>query len=194
MSRRRCFSPTASSCSATVPRASRPTSRSIVPIPGTAAIPQLAELRREHSGAARIGRDMVSAQGNSIRKELPRGRSSGHLRLRKAACVRIRARAAQHDREASFPFENFDRAVRGGITGADGADGARRLGRRRARCARIISIFGKADPSTALVLSMHYIQHLVMAQEHALAGPSGTQAGPRNRRRRGADQRPAGRA
>jgi alkylation response protein AidB-like acyl-CoA dehydrogenase len=30
--------------------------------------------------------------------------------------------------------------------------------------ARIINIFGKADPSTALVLSMHYIQHLVMAR------------------------------
>ena len=30
--------------------------------------------------------------------------------------------------------------------------------------ARIIGIFGKADPSTALVLSMHYIQHLVMAR------------------------------
>ena len=30
--------------------------------------------------------------------------------------------------------------------------------------ARIINILGKADPSTALVLSMHYIQHLVMAR------------------------------
>ena len=29
--------------------------------------------------------------------------------------------------------------------------------------AHILGIFGKADPSTALVLSMHYIQHLVMA-------------------------------
>ena len=30
--------------------------------------------------------------------------------------------------------------------------------------AKILGIFGKADPSTALVLSMHYIQHLVMAR------------------------------
>src|SRR5207245_3475099 len=30
--------------------------------------------------------------------------------------------------------------------------------------ARVLQVFGKADPSTALVLSMHYIQHLVMAR------------------------------
>ena len=33
-----------------------------------------------------------------------------------------------------------------------------------AEAARVLGIIGEADPSTALVLSMHYIQHLVMAR------------------------------
>ena len=37
-------------------------------------------------------------------------------------------------------------------------------GRGAAKAARVLGIIGKADPSTALVLSMHYIQHLVMAR------------------------------
>ena len=73
-------------------------------------------------------------------------------------------RATLHDRDASFPFENFDRLSEAGllaltVPAALGGSGA---GARDA--ARILNIFGKADPSTALVLSMHYIQHLVMAR------------------------------
>jgi alkylation response protein AidB-like acyl-CoA dehydrogenase len=73
-------------------------------------------------------------------------------------------RAGAHDRDASFPFENFRELSEAGLlaftvpaalggTGAGAWDAARLLG-----------IFGKADPSTALVLAMHYIQHLVMAK------------------------------
>jgi alkylation response protein AidB-like acyl-CoA dehydrogenase len=74
------------------------------------------------------------------------------------------ARAAQHDRDASFPFENFNALSEAGllaltVPAALGGHGAGALD-----TARIIGIFGKADPSTALVLSMHYIQHLVMAR------------------------------
>ena len=74
------------------------------------------------------------------------------------------ARAAQHDRDASFPFENFDQLSEAGLLAltvptALGGHGAGALD-----TARILGIFGKADPSTALVLSMHYIQHLVMAK------------------------------
>ena len=74
------------------------------------------------------------------------------------------ATAALHDREASFPFENFNQLSEAGLLAltvptALGGSGAGALD-----AARIINIFGKADPSTALVLSMHYIQHLVMAR------------------------------
>ncbi|MCA1402818.1 acyl-CoA dehydrogenase family protein [Bradyrhizobium sp. BRP56] len=74
------------------------------------------------------------------------------------------ARAPAHDRDASFPFENFVDLSREGllaltVPAALGGGGA---GARDAT--RVLSIIGKADPSTALVLSMHYIQRLVMAR------------------------------
>ncbi len=74
------------------------------------------------------------------------------------------ARASQHDRDASFPFENFDQLSEAGllaltVPAALGGAGAGAL-----EAARIINIIGKADASTALGLSMHYIQHLVMAK------------------------------
>ena len=77
---------------------------------------------------------------------------------------RFAARAGLHDREASFPFENFKEVSEAGllaltVPAALGGGGA---GAREA--ARVLGIFAKADPSTALVLSMHYIQHLVMAR------------------------------
>jgi alkylation response protein AidB-like acyl-CoA dehydrogenase len=73
-------------------------------------------------------------------------------------------RAGLHDRDASFPFENFNQLSEAGLLAltvptALGGSGAGALD-----AARIINILGKADPSTALVLSMHYIQHLVMAR------------------------------
>ena len=94
-----------------------------------------------------------------------------------ARCARLlasrhsRQRAPQHDRDGSFPFENFERSVRGRTAGADRAGRAGRRRRRRAAdAARILGIIGKADPSTALVLSMHYIQHLVMARSKRWPG------------------------
>ncbi len=77
---------------------------------------------------------------------------------------RFAARAELHDREASFPFENFSELSEAGllaltVPAALGGGGA---GAREA--AQILGIFGKADPSTALVLSMNYIQHLTMAR------------------------------
>ncbi|MGY3491607.1 acyl-CoA dehydrogenase family protein [Bradyrhizobium sp. USDA 4502] len=79
------------------------------------------------------------------------------------------ARAPAHDRDASFPFENFADLSREGllaltVPAALGGGGA---GARDAT--RVLGIIGKADPSTALVLSMHYIQHLVMA--HSMRWP-----------------------
>jgi alkylation response protein AidB-like acyl-CoA dehydrogenase len=83
---------------------------------------------------------------------------------------RFAARAELHDREASFPFENFSELSEAGllaltVPAALGGGGA---GARDA--AHILGIFGKADPSTALVLSMHYIQHLTMARSERWPG------------------------
>ena len=81
-----------------------------------------------------------------------------------ALAAEFAVHAAEHDREASFPFENFERLSDAGllaltVSTAFGGSGA---GARDA--ARVINIIAKADPSTALVLSMHYIQHLLMAR------------------------------
>jgi alkylation response protein AidB-like acyl-CoA dehydrogenase len=107
---------------------------------------------------------MVSAQGNSIRKEPSTDVVPTLLERAERLAPDFAARAARHDRAASFPFENFDLLSQAGllaltVPAALGGAGAGALD-----AARIIGIFGKADPSTALVLSMHYIQHLVMAR------------------------------
>jgi alkylation response protein AidB-like acyl-CoA dehydrogenase len=103
---------------------------------------------------------MVSA----IRKELPVDATPTIFDKASLLASEFADRAATHDRDASFPFENFDRLSEAGllaltVPAALGGTGAGALD-----AARIIGIFGKADPSTALVLSMHYIQHLVMAK------------------------------
>ena len=74
------------------------------------------------------------------------------------------ARAAQHDRDASFPFENFDQLSEAGLLALTVPTALGGSGANARDTARVLNIIGKADPSTALVLSMHYIQHLVMAR------------------------------
>jgi alkylation response protein AidB-like acyl-CoA dehydrogenase len=107
---------------------------------------------------------MVSAQSTSIRKEVGAVAMPAYFDCARLLASEFSARAAQHDRDASFPFKNFDELSEAGllaltVPSALGGKGAGAL-----EAARIIGIFGKADPSTALVLSMHYIQHLVMAR------------------------------
>ena len=103
---------------------------------------------------------MVSA----IRKELPTDATPTIFDRANLLAAEFAARAAKHDRDASFPFWNFDRLSEAGLLAltvpvALGGSGAGALD-----AARIVGILGKADPSTALVLSMHYIQHLLMAR------------------------------
>ena len=103
---------------------------------------------------------MVSA----IRKELPMDATPTIFDRASLLASEFAARAAGHDRDATFPFENFNRLSEAGLLAltvpvALGGSGAGAFD-----AARIIGILGKADPSTALVLSMHYIQHLLMAR------------------------------
>lgn len=107
---------------------------------------------------------MVRATGTVAVNEDASPRDPDSIERALLLAPRFAARAALHDREASFPFENFKELSEAGllaltVPAALGGGGA---GARDA--ARILGIFAKADPSTALVLSMHYIQHLVMAR------------------------------
>jgi alkylation response protein AidB-like acyl-CoA dehydrogenase len=103
---------------------------------------------------------MVSA----VRKELQVDATPGIFDRAGLLASEFAADAAKHDRDATFPFENFNRLSEAGLLAltvpvALGGSGAGAFD-----AARIIGILGKADPSTALVLSMHYIQHLLMAR------------------------------
>jgi alkylation response protein AidB-like acyl-CoA dehydrogenase len=78
--------------------------------------------------------------------------------------ARFAERAAAHDRDASFPFENFEDLSQAGLLSLTVPAALGGGGAGASDAARVLGIIGKADPSTALVLSMHYIQHLVMAK------------------------------
>ncbi|TWC06248.1 hypothetical protein FBZ93_102562 [Bradyrhizobium macuxiense] len=100
----------------------------------------------------------------SAAKELSLANEPEHIARALRLAEVFAARAPAHDRDASFPFENFADLSRESllaltVPAALGGGGA---GAREAT--RVLGILGKADPSTALVLSMHYIQHLVMAR------------------------------
>jgi alkylation response protein AidB-like acyl-CoA dehydrogenase len=103
---------------------------------------------------------MVSA----IRKELPTDATPAIFDKANLLASEFAARAAQHDRDASFPFENFNQLSEAGLLALTVPAALGGFGAGALDAARITNIFGKADPSTALVLSMHYIQHLVMAR------------------------------
>jgi alkylation response protein AidB-like acyl-CoA dehydrogenase len=107
---------------------------------------------------------MVRALGSVAVNEDTGPKNSDPVERALVLAPRFAVRAGLHDREASFPFENFKEVSEAGllaltVPAALGGGGA---GAREA--ARVLGIFAKADPSTALVLSMHYIQHLVMAR------------------------------
>ncbi|WP_407117985.1 acyl-CoA dehydrogenase family protein [Bradyrhizobium sp. LMG 9283] len=99
----------------------------------------------------------------SVAKSRTTHSEPGYIALAETLAAGFAARAAEHDRTGSFPFENFRELFEAGllsltVPAAHGGGGA---GARYA--ARVLGII-KADPSTALVLSMHYINHLVMAR------------------------------
>ena len=107
---------------------------------------------------------MVRALGSVAVNEDTGPKNSDPVEGALVLAPRFAARAGLHDREASFPFENFKEVSEAGLLAltAPAALGGGGAGAREA--ARVLGIFAKADPSTALVLSMHYIQHLVMAR------------------------------
>ena len=107
---------------------------------------------------------MVTTSGNIAARESPQQAGPDSVERASRLSATFAERAVAHDREGSFPFENFKDLSEAGllsltVPAALGGGGAGAL-----VTARILGIFGKSDPSTALVLSMHYIQHLVMAK------------------------------
>ena len=73
-------------------------------------------------------------------------------------------RAAEHDRDGSFPFENFDALHEAGLLNltVPVEYGGQGLG--LAAVCRVVEQVARGDASTALVLAMHYIYHATFAR------------------------------
>jgi alkylation response protein AidB-like acyl-CoA dehydrogenase len=107
---------------------------------------------------------MVTVSNHIAAREQHRLDEPDHVRRATLLAKAFAERAPVHDRDGSFPFRNFEDLSEAGLLAltVPAALGGGDAG--AAEAARILGIIGKADPSTALVLSMHYIQHLVMAR------------------------------
>src|SRR5882724_7157019 len=113
---------------------------------------------------------MVRALGTIAMGERAQPREPDHFERALQLAARFAERAAAHDRDASFPFENFKELSEAGLLALTVPAALGGAGAGASDAARLLGIFGKADPSTALVLSMHYIQHLVMARSQRWPG------------------------
>ena len=107
---------------------------------------------------------MVTASGHIAAREPQRQNEPDHVARAALLATAFAERAPLHDRDGSFPFQNFDDLSKAGLLALTVPAALGGGGAGAAEAARILGIIGKADPSTALVLSMHYIQHLVMAR------------------------------
>jgi alkylation response protein AidB-like acyl-CoA dehydrogenase len=107
---------------------------------------------------------MVTASGHIAAREPQRQNEPDHVARAARLATAFAGRAPVHDRDGSFPFQNFEDLSKAGLLALTVPAALGGGGAGAAEAARILGIIGKADPSTALVLSMHYIQHLVMAR------------------------------
>ncbi|HVV27998.1 MAG TPA: acyl-CoA dehydrogenase family protein [Rhizomicrobium sp.] len=82
----------------------------------------------------------------------------------RALSVQFAKEAAHHDRSGEFPFANFDHLARAGILSftIDPRFGGSGAGLSEALA--VVGEIARGDPATALVLSMHYIQHAAIAR------------------------------
>ncbi|NOJ38492.1 acyl-CoA/acyl-ACP dehydrogenase [Bradyrhizobium sp. WSM 1791] len=106
---------------------------------------------------------MVTASGH-IAREPQRQAEPDHVARASLLAKAFAERTPVYDRDGSFPFANFEDLSEAGLLALTVSAALGGAGAGAAEAARILGIIGKADPSTALVLSMHYIQHLVMAR------------------------------
>ena len=74
------------------------------------------------------------------------------------------ARAAAHDRDASFPFENFTQLHEAGLLALAAPRELGGQGASIGQLGEVIGAIGQGDPATALVLTMQYLQHHSMGR------------------------------
>lgn len=103
---------------------------------------------------------MVSA-ANSLRPSAATQHDA--VAAARALAPQFAARAAIHDRDGSFPFENFAALAEAGLLALTVPVPLGGGGAAAGEAARVLTVIAEADPSTALVLAMHYVQHLALA-------------------------------
>ena len=78
--------------------------------------------------------------------------------------VEFASRAAAHDADGSFPFENFEALHQAGLLTLAAPQALGGQGATLAQLGSVIGAIGYACPATALVLTMQYIQHRSMGR------------------------------
>ncbi len=78
--------------------------------------------------------------------------------------VEFASRAAAHDSEGSFPFENFEALHQAGLLTLAAPQALGGQGATLAQLGGVIGAIGYACPATALVLTMQYMQHRSMGR------------------------------
>lgn len=82
----------------------------------------------------------------------------------RALSAEFAARAAGHDRDASFPFENFTQLHQAGLLALAAPRALGGQGASLAQLGEVIGAIGQGDAATALVLTMQFIQHRSMGR------------------------------
>ena len=100
---------------------------------------------------------MVTVSNHVAAREPHRLDEPDYVRRATLLAKAFAERAPVHDRDGSFPFRNFEDLSEAGLLALTVPAALGGGGAGAAEAARILGIIGKADPSTALVLSMHYI-------------------------------------
>ena len=83
--------------------------------------------------------------------------------------ARFAVGAARHDREASFPHENFEHLHELGLLALTVPRSLGGLGANLEQTARVVAAVARGEPSTALVLTMQYLHHA--STRHATRWP-----------------------
>ncbi|MES2944442.1 MAG: acyl-CoA dehydrogenase family protein [Pseudomonadota bacterium] len=78
--------------------------------------------------------------------------------------VEFAARAAGHDRDATFPFENFTQLHEAGLLAIAAPRELGGQGASISQLGEVTGAIGQGDPATALVLTMQYLQHRSMGR------------------------------
>jgi alkylation response protein AidB-like acyl-CoA dehydrogenase len=84
-------------------------------------------------------------------------------RAQKLAPV-LAERAVVHDRDSRVAFESFQDLFDAGLLSLTVPTALGGHGANARTTSRVLGVIAQADPSTALILSMHYIQHFEMAR------------------------------